>query len=122
MLFEVDSASKLYNFVISLYNGFMSAEKKFKFDDLQPHVEMLCDAVENKGASSSGVPHKAYECAQMYRDLLAKARNKSISHRELAFALYELKLYMLKIAGCQHYRLSNLADALDYYIKKEYNK
>jgi len=95
---------------------------KFKFEDLQPHVEMLCDAVENKGASSSGLPHSAYECAQMYRDILKKARDKSISQRELAFALYETKLYMLKIAGCQHYRLANLADALDIFIKKEYNK
>jgi hypothetical protein len=100
----------------------MTAQKKLTFDDLQPHVEMLCDAVENKGASSSGVPHKAYECGQMYRDLLAKARDKSITYKELAFALFELKLYMLKIAGCQHYRLGNLADALDIYIKKEYNK
>lgn len=93
-----------------------------KFENLQPHVEMLCDAVENKGASSSGIPHGAYECASMYRSLLEKARDKSISSRELAFALYETKLYMLKIAGCQHYRLRHLADALDFYIKKEYNK
>lgn len=100
----------------------MSEQKKLTFDDLQPHVEMLCDAVENKGASSSGIPHKAFECADMYRELLAKTRNKSISYKELSFALFELKLYMLKIAGCQHYRLSNLADALDSYIKKEYNK
>ena len=99
-----------------------TAQKKLTFDDLQPHVEMLCDAVENKGASSSGVPHGAYECGQMYRDLLAKARDKSISYKELSFALFELKLYMLKIAGCQHYRLTGLADALDTYIKKEYNK
>jgi len=96
--------------------------KKFKFEDLQPHVDMLCDAVENKGASSSGIPHKAFECAAMYRDLLTKARNKSISNRELSFALYEVKLYMLKIAGGQHYRLTHLANALDIYIKKEYNK
>ena len=98
-----------------------SAPKKFKFEDLQPHVDMLCDAVENKGASSSGIPHKAFECANMYRDLLTKARNKSIEQRQLSFALYELKLYMLKIAGSQHYRLRNLGDALEIYIKKEYS-
>jgi hypothetical protein len=97
-------------------------QKKLRFEDLQPHVEMLCDAVENKGASSSGIPHKAFECANMYRDLLAKARDKTISRKQLCFALYELKLYMLKIAESQHYRLSNLADALDFYIKKEYDK
>lgn len=100
----------------------MAEQKKLRFEDLQPHVEMLCDAVENRGASSSGVPHGAYECGQMYRDLLAKAREKSITYKELSFALFELKLYMLKIAGCQHYRLGNLADALDIYIKKEYNR
>ena len=97
-------------------------QKKLRFEDLQPHVEMLCDAVENKGASSSGIPHKAMECAEMYRDLLKKARDKSVTHNQLAFALYETKVYMLKIAGSQHYRLTLLADALDFYIKLEYNK
>ena len=96
--------------------------KKLTFDDLQPHVEMLCDAVENKGASSSGLPHGAFECAQLYRDLLQKARDKSITYNQLSFGLYETKMYMLKIAGCQLYRLNHLADALDIYIKKEYNK
>jgi hypothetical protein len=100
----------------------MSEQKKFKFEDLQPHVDMLCDAIENRGASSSGVPHGANECAQLYRDILKKARDKSISQGELAFALYETKLYMLKIATSQQYRLRHLADALDSYIKKEYNK
>jgi hypothetical protein len=100
----------------------MSGQKKLTFADLQPHVEMLCDAVENKGASSSGLSHGAYECAQLYRNLLQQARDKSITYNQLSFGLYETKMHMLKIAGCQHYRLSNLADALDIYIKKEYNK
>jgi hypothetical protein len=100
----------------------MSEVKNLKFEDLQPHVEMLCDAVENKGASSSGIPHGAYECANLYRDLLNKARTKGIDYSSLSFALYDTKLYMLKIAGCQHHRLSKLADALDIFIKKEYNK
>ena len=100
----------------------MSEPKKLTFADLQPHVEMLCDAVENKGASSSGLPHGAYECAELYRDLLQKARDKSITYNQLKFGLYETKVYMLKIAGCQFHRLSHLADALDFYIKKEYNK
>lgn len=99
-----------------------SSPKNFKFEDLQPHVEMLCDAIENKGASSSGIPHKAYECANLYRDLLKKARDKSIEHRNLSFALYDTKLYMLKIAESQHHRLEKLADALDIFIKKEYNR
>ena len=83
---------------------------------------MLCDAIENKGASSSGLPRGANECAQLYRDILKKARDKSISPGELAFALYETKLYMLKIAKNQHYRLERLAEALDIFIRKEYNK
>jgi len=95
---------------------------KLKFEDLQPHVEMLCDAIENKGASSSGIPHGANECAELYRNLLKQARDKSITQKQLAFALLETKMYMLKIANSQHYRLSNLADALDTYIKKEYHK
>jgi len=100
----------------------MSETKKLRFEDLQPHVEMLCDAVENKGASSSGIPHGAYECANLYRDLLTKARAKSIEYNALCFGLYETKLYMLKIAGCQYHRLTKLADALDVFIKKEYHK
>lgn len=93
-----------------------------RFEDLQPHVEMLCDAIENKGASSSGIPHKAYECANLYRDLLAKARAKSVDRNTLSFALYDTKLYLLKISEGQHHRLTKLADALDIFIKKEYNK
>ena len=100
----------------------MSEQKKLRFEDLQPHVDMLCDAVENKGASSSGIPHGANECAQLYRDILKRTRDKDISLYELSFALYETKLYMLKIAKNQHYRLTNLANALDFYIKEEYNK
>jgi len=95
---------------------------KFRFEDLQPHVEMLCDAIENKGASSSGIPHNAYDCANLYRELLVKARTKNITYNALSFALYETKLYMLKISGSQHHRLTKLADALDIFIKKEYNK
>jgi len=96
--------------------------KHLRFEDLQPHVEMLCDAIENKGASSSGISHNANECANLYRELLTKARAKSVEYNTLSFALYETKLYLLKIAGCQHYRLEKLADALDIFIKKEYNK
>jgi len=96
--------------------------KKLSFEDLQPHVDMLCDAIENKGASSSGYKHGAYECAALYRDLLAKARAKSISYNALSFALYDMRLYMLKIAGGQEHRLEKLSIALEFYIKKEYNK
>jgi len=96
--------------------------KQLRFEDLQPHVDMLCDALENKGASSSGIPHNAYNCANLYRDLLAKARTKSIEYNTLSFALYETKLYLLKTSGGQHHRLTKIADALDIFIKMEYNK
>lgn len=100
----------------------MSQKKKFKFEDLQPHVEMLCDAIENKGASSSGFDHGAYEFANLYREILAKARNKSLSLEQIEITLNNLKIYMLKVAGSQHYRLNCIAEALDFFIKKEYNK
>jgi len=97
-------------------------QKKLRFEDLQPHVEMLCDAVENKGASSSGIPHGAYECANIYRDLLERVRTKNIHFDVLAFTLNETHATMLLIAGGQNHRLKKLGDALDFYIKKEYYK
>lgn len=97
-------------------------QKKFRFEDLQPHVEMLCDAVENKGASSSGISHNAYECAAMYRILLSEARAGTITFDALCIMLDTIKNHMLEICGCQHYRLNRIAEALDFFIKKEYNK
>jgi hypothetical protein len=98
---------------------------KFKFEDLQPHVDMLCDALENKGASASGVPYneKVYAQAQAYRNLLSKVRSKEIPAYDLYMILATFKNETLEYAGQnQKYRITNLINALDIYIKKEYNK
>ena len=101
------------------------APKKLKFEDLQPHVDMLCDALENKGASASGLLYnpKVYPQAQAYRNLLAKIRAKEISGYDLEMMLHTLKAETLEFAGNnQRHRISNLVDALDFFVRKEYNK
>lgn len=99
--------------------------KKFKFEDLQPHVDMLCDALENRGASASGVPYneKVYDQAKAYRHLLSKIRNKEINEYDVLMILATLKNETLVLAGNnQIYRIRKLVDALDIFIRKEYNK
>lgn len=98
--------------------------KKFTFEDLQPHVDMLCDALENKGASSSGVPNEqVYHCAQKYRDLLKLVREKRIDMSALKYALWDLKEYtILQANNNQLHRITKIVDALDIFIIKEYNK
>ncbi len=70
--------------------------KHLRFEDLQPHVEMLCDAIENKGASSSGISHNANECANLYRELLTKARAKSVEYNTLFIFITPILLKLLK--------------------------
>jgi hypothetical protein len=98
--------------------------KKLRFEDLQPHVDMLCDALENRGASSSGVPNeKVYPQAQAYRNLLAKIRGKQISGYELELLLHTLKNETIELAkNNQLHRITKIVDALDFYLRKEYNK
>ena len=91
-----------------------------KYNDLQPWVEMLCDAVENKGASSSGYDHGAYACAQMYRDLLKKVREEEISEDGLKTSLDRIRQTIFSLTNRQQYRLSLLADALDTFITREW--
>lgn len=97
--------------------------KKFRFEDLQPHVDMLCDALENRGASSSGLPNEAvYPQAQGYRNLLTAIRERRISEFDVLMMLAVLKAETMQLAGNnQRYRVKNIVDALDYYIRKEYN-
>ena len=96
---------------------------KFKFEDQQPHVDMLCDALENRGASSSGVPNeKVYPQAQAYRNLLAKVRSKTISGYDLELFLHTLKNETLELAkNNQFHRIDKIVSALDFYMRKEYN-
>ena len=118
---EVVESSSL--FIRSIFMN--ETPKKLKFEDLQPHVDMLCDALENKGASVSGYPYnpKVYPQAQAYRNLLAKIRAKEISGYDLEMMLHTLKAETLEFAGNnQRHRISNLVDALDFFVRKEYNK
>lgn len=92
---------------------------------LQPYVDMLCDALENKGASSSGIPHNAevYLQAQAYRNLLNKTRAKEISGYDLEMMLHVLKAETKELAGNnQIFRIVKIVDALDIFIRKEYNR
>jgi hypothetical protein len=96
----------------------------FKFEDLQPHVDMLCDALENKGASSSGIPNpEVYPFAQKYRYTLAKVRAKVYTLETLDYDLTILRNQTLKAAKENQYnRVSKIVEALDIFILKEYNK
>ena len=103
-------------------NNFMV--NKFKFEDLQPHVDMLCDALENKNASSSGFSHnkEVIENAERYRKLLRQIRNKSITFETLVYDLQELRFETLRAAkDNQYYRIAKIVQALDVFIIKEYN-
>lgn len=98
---------------------------KLRFEDLQPHVDMLCDALENKGASPSGVPHnkEVAENAERYREVLRKIRSKSITFEDLLYDLHLLKYQTMEAAGDnQNGRIGKIVFALDQFIMKEYNK
>jgi hypothetical protein len=98
--------------------------KKFTFEDLQPHVDMLCDALENRGASSSGVPNPiVYPQASLYRNLLKKVREKEISGYDLEMLLGVFRRETLELAkNNQYHRIEKIVLALDVYIRKEYNR
>jgi hypothetical protein len=67
--------------------------KKLTFEDLQPHVDMLCDALENKGASPSGVSYnpEVYTYAEKYRKLLEQVRTKSIGYTDMWIQLRQME-------------------------------
>lgn len=102
----------------------MSQKKQFRFEDLQPHVDMLCDALENKGASSSGTPNPdVYPFAEKYRRVLAYVREKAYTYDELLYDLVVLRVQTLEAAkNNQPYRIGKIVEALDIFITKEYNK
>jgi hypothetical protein len=98
---------------------------KLRFEDLQPHVDMLCDALENKGASPSGIPHnkEVSENAERYREVLRKIRSKSIKFEDLLYDLHLLKHQTIEAAGDnQNHRIGKIVFALDQFIMKEYNR
>ena len=98
---------------------------KFRFEDLQPHVDMLCDALENRGASSSGIPHNdgVRQNAERYREILRQIRSKSTSFECLIYDLHLLNHQTILAAkGNQSNRIGKIVKALDVFIMKEYNK
>jgi hypothetical protein len=97
---------------------------KFKYEDLQPHVDMLCDALENRGASTSGIPYNSevYECAKKYREILEQVRAKEIGYTNLWICLRQLERDTTKAATTQRHRIAKIVNALDFYVKKEYNR
>lgn len=98
---------------------------KFTADTIQPFVEMLIDAIENKGASSSGVSYNSSVVAQAkhYRSLLSAIRNKEITKSQLLNALTLLRTETMQFAGNnQSYRIREILKGLDFFMLKEYNK
>lgn len=95
---------------------------KITYENLQPWIEMLIDAIENKGASSSGISNpEVFPYAQKYRDLLSQVRNKELGMYHLE---QELNLYKREIQNVsnQPYRTEQLTDALHTYFVKEFRK
>ena len=99
--------------------------KKFTFDDLQPRVEMLIEALQNRGSCASGLPYADGVSAMSiyYEDLLSKIRNKNIPYEKILQNLDDYKYAVLFLAkDNQRYRITKVLDALDFYMIKEYNK
>lgn len=95
---------------------------KFKYEDLQPHVEMLIDALENRGASSSGTPdEKVYPYAQKYREYLKEIRDKKVSRYYLDRFL-RINQDEIMILTLQKHRLQKILDAIKIYFYKEFTK
>jgi len=91
-----------------------------KYEDLQPHVEMLIDALENKGASSSGFPNEqVYPYAQKYRDFLKEIRDRKISKYALEHFLNDTHDEIMEITNQPH-RTEQILGAMRIYFYKEF--
>lgn len=96
--------------------------KKFNYEDLQPHVDMLIDALENKGASSSGTPDiKVYPYAQKYRDYLQQIREKKVSKYYLDNFLRINQDEIIALTVQKH-RIEKILAAIKIYFYKEFMK
>lgn len=83
---------------------------------------MLCDALENRGSSSSGIPDvKVYPYAQKYRDMLRLIRDKKISKYHLDLFLNQ-NFDEVMFLTTQPYRVKNILDAIKSYFYKEFMK
>ena len=95
---------------------------KLTYENLQPWVDMLCDAVENKGASSSGIPNpKVFPYAEKYREILQQVRNKELSKYHLETILRQYEREISEVTNQPH-RTKDLTEALYCYILKEFMK
>jgi hypothetical protein len=93
-----------------------------QYKDLQPWVDMLCDALENRGSSSSGIPDvKVYPYAQKYRDMLQQIRDKKMSKYYLDQFLNQNYDEIMSVTT-QQYRVKNILDAIKIYFYKEFMK
>ena len=91
-----------------------------KYNDLQPWVEMLIDALENRGGSSSGIPDtQVYPYAAQYREVLAQIRAKQISMYHLNCFLDDNHDKIIAITT-QRYRVGKILDAIKEYFHKEF--
>jgi hypothetical protein len=93
---------------------------KFKFEDLQPWTDMLIDAMQNLGSSSSGIPDlKVYPYAHKYREVLQQIRDKKISRYYLDRFLNTNYDEIMSVTT-QPYRLKCLLEAIKIYFYKEF--
>jgi len=94
----------------------------FQFKDLQPWVDMLIDAMENRGSSSSGIPDlKVYPYADKYREMLQQIREKKVARYYLDRFLNTNYDEIMAITT-QPYRLKCLLEAIRIYFYKEFMK
>ena len=93
---------------------------KLTYDQLQPWVEMLIDALENKGASSSGMPDiLVYPYAEKYREILKEIKSKTISKYYLDRFLDTNYDEIMKVTT-QPYRVEKLLQSIKTYFYKEF--
>jgi len=93
---------------------------KLTYDQLQPWVEMLIDALENKGASSSGMPDiLVYPYAEKYREILKEIKLKNISKYYLDRFLDTNYDEIMKVTT-QPYRVEKLLQSIKTYFYKEF--
>lgn len=81
---------------------------------------MLLDALENRGASSSGIPDiKVYPYAEQYREVLQQIRDKKISKYHLDEFLNKNYDEIMSVTTQPH-RIKCLLIAIKSYFYKEY--
>jgi hypothetical protein len=91
---------------------------------IQPYVEMLIDALENKGASRSGLPYneEVLQYPPRYRELLERIRERKVDRPTIVSELKSLSELVLIAAGNnQRYRIQKIVEAIDIYFHKEYD-